>query len=156
MTTLNELIETTLPIEAAFAYIADFANSREWDPGVETAERIDHGPVGVGARYRLGVHLGGRIAWMEYRISTFEPPNRVVLVGSGSGVSAVDDIRFERAGTGTVIDYTADIRLGGLLRLAQPFLGGAFASVARKAADGMSRTLAERARATAEGSTAPR
>ena len=41
---------------------------------------------------------------------------RVVLTGSGSGVSAVDEIRFERSGTGTHIDYTADIRLGGLLR----------------------------------------
>jgi carbon monoxide dehydrogenase subunit G len=156
VTTLNERIETTLPIEAVFAYIADFANSQEWDPGVDTAERIDHGPVGVGARYRLGVHLGGRVAPMEYRITIFEPPSRVVLVGSGSGVSAVDEIRFGRTGTGTTIDYTADIRLGGLLRLAQPFLGGAFATVARKAADGMRRTLADRARATADEPAAPR
>ncbi len=155
MTTLNERIETTLPIEAAFAYIADFANSQEWDPGVETAERIDQGPVGLGARYRLGVHLGGRVAPMEYRTSIFEPPSRVVLVGSGSGVSAVDEIRFERTGTGTTIHYTADIRLGGLLRLAQPFLGGAFANVARKAAAGMRRTLADRARATVDGPAAP-
>jgi carbon monoxide dehydrogenase subunit G len=156
VTRLNERIETTLPIEAAFAYIADFANSWEWDPGVETAQRIDYGPVGVGARYRLDVHLGGRVAPMDYRISTFEPPRRVVLVGSGSGVSAIDEIQFERAGTGTTIDYTADIRLGGLLRLAQPFLGRAFASVARKAADGMRRTLEDRARATADGPTASR
>ena len=84
---------------------------------------------------------------MEYRIPTFEPPRRVVLVGSGSGVSAVDEIGSSRPATGTGIDYTADIRLGGLLRLAQPFLGGAFARVGRKAADGMRRTLAERARA---------
>jgi carbon monoxide dehydrogenase subunit G len=82
---------------------------------------------------------------MEYRISVFEPPSRVVLVGSGSGVSAVDEIRFGPAGTGTRIDYIADIRLGGLLRLAQPFLGGAFAKIARNAADGMGRTLAARA-----------
>ena len=156
MTTLNERIETTLPIEAAFAYVADFANAQEWDPGVETAERIDDGPVGVGARYRLGVHLGGRVAPMEYEIAAFEPPSRVVLTGSGSGVSAVDEIRFERAGTGTRIDYTAEIRLGGLLRLIQPFLGGAFRNVAQKAADGMRRTLAERAEAAATNSAGPR
>ena len=60
---------------------------------------------------------------MEYRISVFEPPTRVVLVGSGSGVSAVDEIRLERIATGTRLDYTADIRLGGVLRLIQPFLG---------------------------------
>ena len=145
MTTLNERIETRLPIEAAFAYVADFVNSQEWDPGVATAERIDDGPVGAGARYRLGVHLAGRVAPMEYEISVFEPPNRVVLVGSGSGVSAVDDIRFQGAGTGTRIDYIADIGLGGGLRLVQPFLGGAFAKIGRNAAGGMRRTLDERA-----------
>ena len=61
-----------------------------------TAQRLDSGPVGRGTRYRLGVRIGGTVAPMEYRISVFEPPTRVVLVGSGSGVAAVDDIRFER------------------------------------------------------------
>jgi carbon monoxide dehydrogenase subunit G len=82
---------------------------------------------------------------MHYHITVFDRPRRVVLVGSGSNVDAVDDIRFERRPTGTVIDYTADIRLGGLLRFVQPFLGGALARVARDAADGMERTLAARA-----------
>lgn len=141
MTTLHERIETALPIDETFAYVADFANAQVWDPGVATAHRIDAGPVGVGTRYRLGVRLGGRVAPMEYRITVFEPPTRVVLVGSGSGVSAVDEIRFERTDAGTRIDYTADIRLGGVLRLVQPFLGRAFANLGRNAVDGMQRTL---------------
>ena len=123
MTTLRERIETPLPIDETFAYVADFANSQEWDPGVATAERLDPGPVGVGSRYRLGVRMGGRVAPMEYRISVFEPPTRVVLTGEGSGVTAVDDIRFEPAGDGTRVDYTADIKLGGFLGLIQPLLG---------------------------------
>jgi carbon monoxide dehydrogenase subunit G len=150
MTRLQERIQTSLPIEEAFAYVADFANAQEWDPGVETAERIDEGPVGVGARYQLGVYRGKRVAPMDYEITTFEPPHRVVLVGSGSGVSATDDIRFASTGNGTTIDYSADIRLGGLLRLAQPFLGGAFDKVARNAADGMERTLRRMATASPE------
>ena len=145
MTRLNEHIDTTLPIEAAFDYIADFANSQEWDPGVERAARLGAGPIGVGARYRLGVRIGSRVAPMDYETTVFERPHRVVLVGSGSNVSAVDEIRFEPAGSGTRIDYTADIRLGGILRFVQPFLGGAFATLARNAADGMRRTLAVRA-----------
>jgi carbon monoxide dehydrogenase subunit G len=141
MTTLHERIDTVLPIEETFAYVADFANSQVWDPGVAIAHRIDAGPVGVGSRYRLGVQLGRRVAPMEYQISVFEPPTRVVLVGSGSGVSAVDEIRFERTDAGTRIDYFADIRLGGILRLIQPFLGRAFANLGRNAVDGMQRTL---------------
>ena len=64
-----------------------------------------------------------------------------------SGVTATDDIRFEAIPSGTRIDYTADIRLRGLLRLVTPFAGGAFARIARDARDGMQRTLDRRASA---------
>ena len=145
MPILRERIETPLPIDDAFSYIADFANAAIWDPGVASAERLDPGPVGLGARYRLGVRMGPRVASMEYRITTYEPSRRVVLTGSGSGVAAVDDIRFEATGQGTRIDYEADIRLTGLLRLAAPFAGGAFRRIASDARDGMQRTLDQRA-----------
>ena len=145
MTRLHERIETTLPIEDAFAFIADFSNSSLWDPGVETSVAVQPGPPAVGARYQLGVRMRGRIAPMEYRVTVFEPTRRVVLSGEGSGVSAVDDIRFERTATGTAIDYTADIRLGGVLRLLQPFLGGSFEKIAKDALGGMQAALDARA-----------
>lgn len=144
MTILRERIDTTLPLDEAFAFIADFANAERWDPGVVTSERIGSGPLGVGARYRLGVRMGGRVAPMEYEITTFEPSRRVVLTGAGSGVAAIDDIRFEATPSGTRIDYLADIRLRGLLRLVAPFAGGAFARIARDARDGMQRALDQR------------
>jgi carbon monoxide dehydrogenase subunit G len=147
MTRLQESIETALPIDDTFAFIADFANAQHWDPGVASSERIDKGPVGPGARYRLGVRMRGNVAPMEYRITTYEPPRRVVLTGEGSNVSAVDDIRFEPTPTGTRIDYTADIRLMGWMRLAAPFAGGAFERIARDALGGMQRALDERAKA---------
>ena len=149
MTKLHERIQTALSIDETFAFIADFANSSQWDPGVATSERIDAGPVGLGARYRLGVRLAGRVAPMEYRITTFEPPTRVILTGEGSNVSAVDEIRFEATPAGTTIDYTADIRLGGWMRLIQPFVGGSFKKVAKDALGGMQRALDERARTAA-------
>jgi carbon monoxide dehydrogenase subunit G len=150
VTTLHERIETPMPIDAAFDYIADFASAQEWDPGVAYARRLGDGPIGPGTRFELGVRMGGRVAPMHYHITVFDRPRRVVLVGSGSNVDAVDDIRFAPGATGTVIDYTADIHLGGLLRFAQPFLGGSFARIARDAADGMERTLAVRAAALGE------
>lgn len=146
MPILRQQIQTSLPADQAFAFVADFANAPIWDPGTATSERLDDGPVGEGARYRLGVRMAGRVAPMEYRITTFEPPRRVVLRGAGSGVSAIDDIHFRQTPSGTVIDYTADIRLVGLLRLLQPFLGRAFANIGRDAAAGMERALGEMAR----------
>jgi carbon monoxide dehydrogenase subunit G len=149
MTRLHETIDTPLPIDDAFAFIADFANSQHWDPGVATSERIDEGPVGLGARYRLGIRMRGKVSPMEYRITAYEAPHRVVLTGEGSGVSAVDEIRFAPTPTGTHIDYTADIHLGGWMRLAEPFAGGAFRKIATDALGGMQRALDERAAAKA-------
>jgi hypothetical protein len=56
-------------------------------------------------------------------------------------VSSVDDIRFERSAGGTTVDYAADIRLGGFLRLVQPFLGSRFERLGKDAAAGMTREL---------------
>ncbi len=146
MPRLHETIETRLPAEDAFAFIADFANSQHWDPGVATSERIDDGPVGLGARYQLGVRMRGNVAPMEYRITTWEPSTRVVLTGEGSSVHAVDEIRFEPIPDGTRIDYTADIHLTGWMRLVEPFVGGSFAKIAKDALGGMQKTLDERAK----------
>jgi carbon monoxide dehydrogenase subunit G len=143
MAVLRERIETRLGIEDAFAFVADFANAAKWDPGVATSERIGDGALAVGSRFRLGVRMGGRVVPMEYTITRLDAPSRVVLSGEGSSVIAVDDIAFEASGTGTTIDYVADIRLRGLMWLLTPFAGGSFRKVAEKARNGMQRTLDE-------------
>jgi len=147
MTRLHETIETKLPVEQTFAFVADFANNQVWDPNTDTSVRIDDGPLGVGARYRLEVKLGGRLAPMEYRVTAWEPGRRVVLAGEGSNVRAVDDISFEPTATGTRVSYDADIRLTGWMRLVEPFAGGAFAKIGKGAADGMHAALEARAKA---------
>jgi dehydrogenase/reductase SDR family protein 12 len=141
MTRIQERISADLPVEAAFDYIADFTTNAEWDPNTTAARRLDEGPIGVGAHYEVHVRLGGRTAPMTYRITEYDRPNRVVLVGEGSGVSSVDDIRFERSADGTTVDYAADIQLGGFLRLVQPFLGNRFERLGKDAAAGMTREL---------------
>ncbi|HYL40627.1 MAG TPA: SRPBCC family protein [Candidatus Binatus sp.] len=151
MAVLRERIESRLGQEDAFAFIADFANAQRWDPGVATSVRVDDGPVGVGARCRLGIRMGGRVAPMEYEITSFEPPHRVVLAGRGSGVTAVDDISFHATETGSAIDYVADIRLGGPMRLLEPLARGAFRRIAENARAGMQRTLDELAGAAPSG-----
>lgn len=149
MAVIRERIDTALGIDDAFAFVADFANAAQWDPGVASSEQVGDGPVRVGARYKLGVRIGGRVAPMDYTITQLDAPRRVVLTGEGSGVAAVDDIVFEPAGTGTTIRYTADIQLRGLMRLLTPFAGGAFQRLGENARDGMQRALDERAAARA-------
>jgi hypothetical protein len=143
MTRLHEQIDTVLPLETSFDFVADFANADRWDPGVARSVRLDEGQLRLGSRFALDIRMGRRMAPMTYQVAALERPHRVVLVGAGSGVTAVDEIVFERTGSGTRIRYTADIRLRGLLRLAEPFLSGVFARIGRNAATGMRRTLAD-------------
>ncbi len=84
MTTLVEHVTTPLPREAAFAYVADFSRQAEWDPNTVSSKRIDEGELGVGARFALVVKMmGTRTTPMEYRITEYQAPSRVVLVGEG-------------------------------------------------------------------------
>jgi hypothetical protein len=141
MTTLREHVTTPLGRDAAFAYVADFARQSEWDPNTVSSRRIDEGPLGVGARFALEVRVGSRTTPMEYRITEYEVPARVVLVGEGGGVWSQDVITFQDDPGGTRIDYAAEIRLSGLLGLVQPLLGRAFAGIAKGAVTGMKREL---------------
>jgi hypothetical protein len=150
MPRLHETIQTALPVDQAFDFIAEFANCPAWDPNTVTSERIDAGPVGVGARYRLGVRQGGGVIPMEYRVTAWEPGRRVVLAGTGRNIRATDDIRFEATADGARVDYTADISLTGWMRLVEPFAGGSFRRIATEAAAGMQRVLDERATAAAQ------
>jgi len=141
MPVLHEQIETSLPLAAAFSFVADFANAKHWDPGVASSAQTTEGRVGTGTRYRLGIRMRGKVSPMDYVVTAYEPNRRVVLQGRGSSVAATDEIRFEATPTGTRIDYIADIRLRGLLVLATPFAGGTFRKIARDARDGMQRAL---------------
>lgn len=141
MTRLVEQVTTRLPAEAAFAYVADFSRQAEWDPNTRSARRVDEEPLGVGARFALEVNVGGRSAPMEYRITEYDPPHKVVLIGEGSGVWSSDEISFTAIPGGTRVDYVAEIKLRGILGLAQPLMGRAFEKIARGAAEGMRAAL---------------
>jgi hypothetical protein len=71
------------PIDEVFAYAANFANSQDWDPGVESAVQMTDGPIGTGTTFDLTGHFGPGKVKMSYLISEFEPTQRVVLHGSG-------------------------------------------------------------------------
>ena len=141
MVRLHEVINVKRPIEWAFAYTADFANSQRWDPGVASSTRVGDGPVAVGSSFELMVAFGGRQTPMTYTVTVYEPSTRVVLEGVGSTLTAVDDIRFATAGDGTEVTYTADLSFKGVLRFAEPFLRPFLNRVGERAVAGLAREL---------------
>lgn len=148
MTLLREVIEVEQEPDVVFEAVSDFSNAAAWDPGVLAARRIHPGspdPSGVGAAYELTVSFRGRASQMRYTTTRYEHPDVVVLEGVGPQITAVDTIAVEpAAGGGSTIRYTADLRLTGVAKIAEPLLGGAFRRMGRDALAGMQAWLASR------------
>ena len=99
--------------EEAFDYLADFANAREWDPGVVEGENLTGQPLGQGSRFRLVSRFAGRRVPLEYQITAFDRPRRVVFQADQAAVRSTDEIRFDAVDDGTSVTYEADLRLEG-------------------------------------------
>ncbi|MDX1449344.1 MAG: short-chain dehydrogenase, partial [Acidimicrobiia bacterium] len=87
---------------------------------------------------------GPSTAPMRYRITDFEPPHRVVLVGEGRALTAVDEIVFSEADGGTNIAYTADLDFKGVFSIMEQLFEGRLHKIGEKAVDGMVEALQNR------------
>lgn len=145
MPIIKRTITTTLPVEDAFSYLADFSNATEWDPGTASSVPQDQEAPHVGQRYDLVVTWGSRELPMTYEITALDPNRLLVLEGDGSTTTAVDTMTFAAVDGTTTVVYEADIRLKGLLRLAEPFLKGKFKALGDEAEYGLATALANQA-----------
>lgn len=122
---ISRTVETTAAPDAAYAYLSDFTTSTDWDPGtVETTRASGDGDVGT--LYDNVSEFNGRRTELRYETVDLDPGRRIELHGDGKSATAVDVMEIEPTEGGSRVTYTADIRLKGVLRLAEPFLGGAF------------------------------
>ncbi len=138
---VSEVIEVPRSIEESFAYVADFTTVAEWDPGIHESRKVS-GDGGVGTVYDVQAAFRGKTMPFTYTVTELEENRRIVLDGVGEKATSVDTIAFEAAGDGgTRITYTADFKLKGVLRVAEPFLGSTFKSLARKALEGLEAKL---------------
>ncbi|MBW2472190.1 MAG: SRPBCC family protein [Deltaproteobacteria bacterium] len=142
MPKISRTITTAAPIDEVFAYMADFSNGPEWDHTQESSvPRQDGGPR-LGQIYDIVVLWGDRKLPMTYEVTAYKPNHMITLVGDGSTTHAVDTLEFaEVSDGGTTVTYSADIRLKGLLRLAEPFLKSKFDELFDSAEAGIAEQL---------------
>ncbi|MFJ8043298.1 SRPBCC family protein [Kitasatospora sp. NPDC096147] len=132
---------TDRPAEEVLRYLADFGNTREWDPGTVRCERLDDGPVAEGSTWRNVSRFRGRESELVYRLERLSP-DRLVFVGRNRTVTATDDITVRPTGSGSTLTYHAELRFHGLARLAAPLLRGEFERLADAVADRLPEVLA--------------
>jgi len=135
-------IEVPVASEDAFAYLSDFANAAEWDPGIAESRRLTPGPTAVGSRFEVIAMFRGNRQRFEYVVTELEGDRRVALRGDGEKATSDDVITVTSAGAGSRIGYTADLRLKGVYRVAEPFLGSTFRRMGDDALDGLAARLA--------------
>lgn len=142
MSRIQEVRWTSRPVDEVFGYVANFATTAEYDPGVSRAHRVDEGPLGLGAEFAVDAVFMGRTLPMRYYITRYDPPHRLDLRGEAATSTANDTIVFVPKSGGTEITWTLDLRLTGPSRLMQPFMGPLFRRLGRKALDGLAARLA--------------
>lgn len=129
------------PVDYVFAYLADFSNTAEWDPGVAEATQTSEGDVGLGSTFDLVTLFRGRRVPVSYEVTLHEPSTRVVLVGRNKNFTGTDDIGVEAEGDGSRVSWNADFQMNGVAKLLQPFFGGVFEKLSVEAMEGLERTL---------------
>ena len=134
-------IASALPQVEAFAYMADFAHARLWDPSVSEASRVGEAPLGLGSSFDLVARFGGRNVPLRYEIVEYDSPRRVVLEARRPGFSSRDTITVEPAGDGSIVHYDANLAFGGIARLLDPVMQRIFNRVGARARLGMQTAL---------------
>ena len=146
MTRISKSVYVPRPAEEVFDYLADFANTAEWDPGVASAIRTSTGPIGRGSTFHLVTLFRGRRVEVDYEITEYRPSDRVVLVGRNPRFRGIDEIGVSPDGSGSRVDWTVDFQMRGFARVFQPFLGGVFEKLSAEAMEGLEATLTPAAR----------
>lgn len=142
--TMDEQFTTPRTQEAAFLYVADFSTIEQWDHTVTHSEKVSDGVVGLGTRFRLTLKFGLRHVPMDYRITAFDFPHRVVLEGQGSGFKAIDTVSFIPQEDGeTQVLWHADVIFDGVMAKLAPLLEQRIKAAGHKTVQGLAEALGD-------------
>lgn len=141
MPTYVTTMDSPLPPSEVWARLSDVTRFADWDPGTLRAVQVEGDGPGLGSAYRLTVKgIAGTIDLL-YRVTRFDPEQRLALRADTGTLRSHDDITLSPQGTGTRVTYNAELALGGLWQVANPVLALAFRRIGRQGADGLRRFL---------------
>lgn len=128
-------------VEQVVAYLSDFSNAEQWDPGTQSCTRIGSGPVQVGSTWRNVSKVLGQESELEYVLELLEP-GHVVLVGRNDTATSTDDITVVDHPDGAEITYDSTVELNGLAKLGAPVVKVEFERLGSKTEKGIQDAVA--------------
>ncbi|MEO9138185.1 MAG: SRPBCC family protein [Jatrophihabitans sp.] len=118
-------VERTFTVDAApnhvIEYLKDFGNAPEWDPGTQSCDRIDEGPIAVGSSWHNVSKILGKSTDLTYTLDSLTD-DTIVLVGKNDTATSTDTITVRAAGAGSEITYHVDLDMHGIAKLAAPVM----------------------------------
>lgn len=141
MIRMQRQVTAGCPPEAAFAYLADFTTTEQWDAGTVRTERIS-GDGGVGTRYANTSRFAGRTSDLVYVVTALTPGESIELRGENASVVAHDAVTVAAQPNGCLVTYQVAFAFTGWLRWMEPLLRLAVADLLNKGAQGLNRELA--------------
>lgn len=105
------------PVEEVFDFVADERHEPRYNPRMLAAELISDEPIGLGSRFRAELKAMHRRIPMTIEFTEFDRPRRLGSATHSSTMDTVGALTFERAGDGTVMRWSWDVRPRGVLRL---------------------------------------
>ncbi len=141
---IERSVTVAQPVDRVFAYLSDFTNTTEWDPGTVRTERVA-GDGGLGTRYHNVSKFLGRETELDYLVVELVPGERFALRGENSTVVLQDTMTFVRtmtgtgegAAEGTTVTYHVDFEYKGVAKLVAPLLAPALKKLGDEAERGM-------------------
>lgn len=130
-------VQTPLPPDQAFDYMADLTNFAEWDPGVERAKQVEGDEPAAGAAFDVTVQAVPQPLVLRYRLGPYDRPDRFVAKAESTLLTSLDTISVRPDGDGSIVTYDAELTLKGLFGLADPFLSVIFGRIGDRAATGL-------------------
>ncbi len=140
MITVSGTVETKLSPEKAFAFLSEFENTSEWDPGTPVMDKLTPGPVAIGHRYHAEAEFRGKRQSLEYEVIELTD-RHIKLRGENKTVVSFDSIDVGPSPQGSLITYTAEFSIKGPAKIIQPLLKPAFMSLRDPALNGIRDTL---------------
>jgi carbon monoxide dehydrogenase subunit G len=142
MTTVSRTFDVRPAPDLVIAYLKDFGNAEDWDPGTESCTRLDSGPVQVGSRWHNTSKIAGVTTELEYTLEQLTD-DTIVLVGRNDTATSTDTITVVPSpdGPGSRITYEAVIELSGAAKVADPIMKVVFEKIGSDTEDDMTTVL---------------
>jgi carbon monoxide dehydrogenase subunit G len=143
MLSAHRSFTTTSAPDVVYAYLSDFTNAVEWDPGTVECTRVS-GDGGVGTRYRNVSSFLGRRTELEYVATELNAPTFVHFAGHNEQFDGHDRIRLEASGGGTRVSYDAEFSFKGAAKVAVPLVALYLPILANKTMTQLEQSLGRR------------